>query len=34
MQTELVFEAPEHGRLKVSDPSQGVAAMSKSDVIS
>jgi uncharacterized membrane protein len=34
VQTELVFEAPEHGRLKVSDPSQGVAAMSKSDVIS
>ncbi len=34
VQTELVFEAPERGRLKVSDPAQGVAAMSKSDVIS
>jgi uncharacterized membrane protein len=34
VQAELVFEAPQHGRLKVSDPSQGVAAMSKSDVIS
>jgi hypothetical protein len=34
LQTELVFQAPERGRLKVSDPSQGVAAMSRSDVIS
>jgi uncharacterized membrane protein len=34
VKTELVFEAPEHGRLKVSDPTHGSAAMSKSDLIS
>jgi uncharacterized membrane protein len=34
VKTELVFEAPEHGRLKVSNPTQGAAATSKSDLIS
>jgi hypothetical protein len=34
VKTELVFEAPEHGRLKVSNPTQGAAAMSKSDLVS
>ena len=34
VKTELVFEAPEHGRLKVSDPTPGSAAMSRSDLIS
>jgi uncharacterized membrane protein len=34
VQTELVFEAPEHGRLKVSDPSQGAWAFARSDLIS
>lgn len=34
MQTELIFEAPDHGRLKVSDPAQGAWAFAKSDLIS
>lgn len=32
--TELIFEAPEHRRLRVSDPAQGAWAFAKSDLIS
>ena len=34
VQTELIFEAPGQGRLKVSDPKQGAWALAKSDLIS
>jgi membrane associated rhomboid family serine protease len=34
VQTELIFEAPGRGRLKVSDPKQGTWAFAKSDLIS
>jgi hypothetical protein len=34
VQTELIFEAPGAGRLKVSDPAQGAWAFAKSDLIS
>lgn len=34
LQPELVFEAPDHGRFRVSDPAQGAWAFAKSDVVS
>ncbi|MBO0784521.1 MAG: hypothetical protein J2P33_00475 [Actinobacteria bacterium] len=34
VEPEMVFRAPEHGRLKAGDPKQGVAAMAKSSIIS
>jgi hypothetical protein len=34
VQTELIFETPGRGRLKVSDPKQGAWAFAKSDLIS
>lgn len=34
LRTELIFEAPGHGRLKVSDPAQGAWAFAKSDLVS
>jgi uncharacterized membrane protein len=34
VQTELIFEAPGKGRLRVSDPAQGAWAFAKSDLIS
>lgn len=34
VQTELVIEAPQHGRLKVSDPTQGARAFAMSDLVS
>ena len=34
VQTELIFEAPDRGRLKVADPAQGAWAFAKSDLVS
>jgi len=34
VQTELIFESPDRGRLKVSDPRQGAWAFAKSDLVS
>ena len=34
VQTELIFEAPGNGRLKVRDPKQGAWAFAKSDLVS
>lgn len=34
VETELIFEAPDKGRLKVSDPTQGTWTFAKSDLVS